>query len=456
MRADEAAARYSRNHYERRSAHDHVGAKAPKRYRGLKIALIAALAVVLAGVCATFGYSQFVNWRLHAGLDDDFNNALVKTDLTREPFYMVLLGTDGSSERENDASFGGTFRTDSIMLARIDPVENKAALVSIHRDSMIDLGEHGMQKINAAYAFGGAKLAVQAVSQKAGVGVSHYASIDFDGFKSIVDALGGVEVDVPVTIDDSDAGGHVDAGLQTLTGDQALILCRSRNTYGDYVDPDSMRAANQRLVLSAIAKKVLSSDVVTIARMADALSQYVTTDLNVSDIIGLAQAMRGLDPACDLYTAMEPIESEYVDGGWYSYTVEDEWKRMIARMDAGLPPSAEAIVDERTGTVVATNGSDGEAISKKTAFINVKNGNGVAGVADQAVKLLAQAGFANVAAGNANSFDYESTLVVYDNPNQEYEASMIVEALGQGRAMLNDGNYLYDGDFLVVIGLDWR
>ncbi|MCG5014988.1 LCP family protein, partial [Collinsella aerofaciens] len=86
-----------------------------------------------------------------------------------------------------------------------------------------------------------------------------------DGFKDIVDALGGVEVDVPMEIDDEDAGGHLDAGLQTLSGDQALILCRSRHAYDEYGDGDSYRAANQRLVLSAIAKKILSADVATMA-----------------------------------------------------------------------------------------------------------------------------------------------------------------------------------------------
>lgn len=70
----------------------------------------------------------------------------------------------------------------------------------------------------------------------AGVDISHYAEIDFDGFKEIVDALGGVEVDVPMEINDNMAGGYVSAGLQTLNGDQALILCRARHAYDEYGD----------------------------------------------------------------------------------------------------------------------------------------------------------------------------------------------------------------------------
>ena len=94
-------------------------------------------------------------------------------------------------------------------------------------------------------------------------------------------ALGGVEVDVPMEIDDEDAGGHLDAGLQTLSGDQALILCRSRHAYDEYGDGDRYRAANQRLVLGAIAKKILSTDPATMANTISALSQYITTDFKV-------------------------------------------------------------------------------------------------------------------------------------------------------------------------------
>ena len=325
----------------------------------LKYVLVAVLALVLVGAGAAFAYYQNIEGNLHAGLDQkDLEKYLVETDLTNEPFYMLLMGTDGSSEREEDESFGGSFRTDSIILARIDPVNKKVSMVSIHRDTMVDMGEYGQQKVNAAHAFGGAALSVKTISDFAGVDISHYAEINFDGFRDIVDALGGVEVDVPVEINDEDAGGHLDAGLQTLSGEQALILCRSRNTYADSADPDSMRAANQRLVLSAIAEKILSSDVATIANSVTAISKYVTTDLDVSDIIGLAQAMRGMDTSTDFYTAMDPVTNKLIGDGWYTYSNEEEWKAMMKRMDEGLPPSEDAIIDEKTGTIVATNGQD--------------------------------------------------------------------------------------------------
>lgn len=427
-----------------------------KRRRWPKVLAIVLVVLALAGAGGAWAYYQYLNSNLHDGVDSDLRSSLVQTNMTNEPFYVLLLGTDESSDRDESGDYGGSFRSDSIILLRIDAQNKKATLVSIHRDTMVDLGKYGKQKINAAYAFGGPALAVQTVLSMAGVGISHYAGINFDGFAEVVDALGGVEVDVPVEINDEDAGGHLDAGLQMLNGEQALILCRSRDTYADTsADPDSMRAANQRLVLSAIAEKILASDPATIAKTIDVLSKYVTTDLDINDIIGIAQALKGLNPDTDIYTGMQPVTNEYIDGGWYSYTDEDAWKTMMKRVDAGLPPNATGSVDEATGTVTATSGDGSELAGQKTASVSVKNGTQITGAATRAVDMIKAAGFTNVTAGNANSLSYPNTLVVYNDDTLKDEADQIVTALGQGTAVKNDGDYVFSTKFLVIIGDDW-
>ena len=409
--------RVSRADYER--------TRARSRRRTLVIALAVVGVLVLGGAGAAFAYYNVLSGNLHDGVSAELRDALVDTDLANEPFYILLMGTDGSNDREASAEFAGDqFRSDSIILARIDPVDKKATLVSIHRDTLVDMGEYGQNKLNAAHAIGGAALTVKTVSKLAGVPISHYAEINFDGFKDIVDALGGVEVDVPMEIDDEDAGGHLDAGLQTLSGDQALILCRSRHAYDEYGDGDSYRAANQRLVLSAIAKKILSADVATMASTVQALSQYVTTDLEISDIIGLAQTMQGLDPATD-----------------------------------------EDIVDEMSNTVLATTGSgqthsstneDGtQKKAKRTGSVAVRNGNGITGAGTEASERIEELGY-SVESGNADSFDYPKTLVIYDDEAKASRAQEIADALGVGKAMKNDGSYLFESDFLVVLGSDWK
>ena len=199
---------------------------------------------------------------------------------------------------------------------------------------------YGPNKLNASAAFGGAPLVVSTVSTFAGVPISHYASIDFDGFKDVVDALGGIEVDVPMEIDDADAGGHVDAGLQTLNGEQALILCRARNAYEEagYSGGDFYRAANQRMVIGAIAKKLMESDPATMATSIATLCDYVTTDMGVTDIVSIANSMRGIDTENNIWSAMNPTISAYENGVYIEYSDNEAWRKMMTRVDDGLPP----------------------------------------------------------------------------------------------------------------------
>ena len=112
-------------------------------------------------------------------------------------FYMLLMGTDKSAAREQSTQYAGdTFRSDSMILTRVDPQNKKVTMVSMHRDTEIEIEGYGLQKLNASYAIGGPALAIKTVSQMAGVPISHYAEINFDGFEEVVDALGGVEVDL--------------------------------------------------------------------------------------------------------------------------------------------------------------------------------------------------------------------------------------------------------------------
>lgn len=421
-----------------------------------------ALAVLVAvGAGSAWAYVNMINGNLSAGLDSNLANVLVKTNMTKEPFYMVLMGTDEDINRSNDTSFGGTYRTDTIMLARIDPVNKKVTLVSMPRDTQVTLTGYGTNKLNAAYALGGSSMAVTAVSSLSGVSISHFGLVDMDGLVSVVDALGGIDVDVPMTIDDEDAGGHLDAGQQTLTGDQALILCRARHAYDDYGAGDTYRAANQRLVLSAIAKKILSSDVATIASTLTTLSQYVQTDLTVNDIIGLAQAMQGMDTESSIYSATMPTQSVYEDSLWYEKVVTSEWKTMMSRIDQGLSPTEESKIDPLTGTVLASSG-DGTSSAgttststSKSGKIVVRNGAGTAGIGSTVSKRLTAAGYTVSDVGNADSFSYKTSLVIYSNSSQAAEAAEIANTVGYATALMNDGTYTLTGDFLVIIGSNY-
>lgn len=437
--------------------------KKNKRRRIVAASLFIVLALCLVGAGAAFAYYNSIERNLSEDVDADIYEQLVKTDIVNEPFYMLLLGTDKSAEREESIEYeGDTFRSDTIILSRIDPVEKKITLVSLPRDTLIKDSEYGEQKLNAGYSLGGPALITKWVSDLADVNISHYAEIGFDGFKDVVDALGGIDVDVSIEIDDPDAGGYVAAGQQTLDGHQALILCRSRHAFDEYGPGDLYRAANQRLVIGAMAKKALSSDLPTMAKTVSQASEFVTTTLTMPDILSLGQVLIGMDPSKSMYTATAPTESAYIGDGWYEILDETAWKTMMKRVDQGLPPTEEIEIDEQSGTILATTGEEIEASettetkkATRSGRVVVKNGSGGEGVASEAAALAEGLGYTIAETGNAQSFNYTTTLVVYNESSQKAAAEELVETLGVGQAILNDGSYLVTDKFLIVVGADW-
>lgn len=431
-----------------------------KRRRVLVGVLSCLVAMLLVAGGVAFAYISNIDKNLRAGVGDDLLAMLTATDTPEDPFYALLLGIDGSIERES--TMGSNFRSDSMMLARIDPKNHQVTLVSIPRDIKLDdLDGHGTQKINAAHAYGGPALAVKTVSEVLGVPISHYAEINFDGFRAAVDALGGVEVDVPIEINDSQAGGHLDAGVQTLDGSQALILCRSRHSYDDYGAGDDYRAANQRTVISAIAQKVLASDPLTMSNTISAMSEYVTTDMSVAEIVAIAQSMSGMT-ADNIYSAKLPATAEYADGVWWDILDVDGVKEMMLRVDAGLPPAEEEVIDPKTGTILSTAGDGAYQTSltqvhaaNRGSSIGLRNGNGSDGVCTKAEEVLRAMGYTKINARNADNFDYGNTVIVYKSRNNKQDAELIAQQLGVGDPIPDRDVYLFDEDILIVLGADY-
>lgn len=339
--------------------------KARSKRNILKVAAVVFLCAILALGGTAFAYVVNLQTSLSSRLDADLSNSLKQVS-DGEPFYMLLLGIDKDQERAQSSNYGpsdSAYRTDSMMLARIDPKEKQVTLVSLHRDTLMDLGKNGKQKLNAAYPCGGAAYTVDIVSDFAGVPISHYAEIDFDQFASIVDALGGVEVDVPIDIDDPHVGAPIKKGKQVLNGEQALELCRSRHAYDDYGDGDVYRAANQRMVIEQICKKLLSADPATMATTIQKIAGAITTDLSISDIIALANDMRGIDIDNDVFTGMEPTSSLYTNNTWYEVCNIPEWRTMMMRVAKGLSPYSSVDQDPANGAaggkVNIKNSADG-------------------------------------------------------------------------------------------------
>lgn len=334
--------------------------------RGVLGGLLAVLLVGVVGVGAWF--TRVVDNLGGNGLIDGGIRAILSdSDVAREPFYVLLLGTDGRPGEE-------VYRSDSIILARIDPTEKKASLISIPRDTMVVYNGETM-KINATHAVNGPQGVVEAVNDLCFNGeqkISHYAEINFEGMEDLIDAVGGIDLEATEEVDDPE---HLDIkiekGFQHMDGATALTYARCRYTY---TDGDFTRMRHQRQVLSALAKKILNDlDPATIMGTVEELSKVVITTLGVQDIVSVANAMRGMDVENDMYVANVPSyadETTNVNGVSYVFVYEDKLAEMMRRLDAGENPEGPQTMGEDTsgastaGDIMTDSSSetDGEGV----------------------------------------------------------------------------------------------
>lgn len=315
--------RVSRNSVTLRHA-SHAQTKQPGLKFGKKILICLSCAMLFAvfGVCfALATYVNGINSKIQ-DIDEEVLQVLDQPENPKSPFFALILGSDAREE-------GEAGRSDSMVLARVDPEEQQVAIISIPRDTQVDLPGYGKQKINAAYAYGGIPFAVQAVSELSGVPIAHVFEVDFSGFKEIVDSLGGVSVKVPANT--TYKGVDVPEGNQTLNGEQALVFVRCRKTYatGDY-----QRADNQRQLMIAVAKKVLNSSVSEMPALIDSIASSVKTDMTASEIIDLALNMRSMDMNKINMMSM-PSYTGSEDGVSYVYVKRSEWLEMIGNINNG-------------------------------------------------------------------------------------------------------------------------
>lgn len=323
------------NQYSRNNPNYSQRAKSNGRGKKAAIGILAAFVLVLVGVGTAFGvYLSNINNSLAGNLSNEemqeIQDALVPLVSYDKPFYMMLIGSD---EREGSDEEGK--RSDTAILARVDAPNGVVTLISIPRDTMIEMDEYGTQKFNAAYAFEGAAGTITEAKELTGANISHYAEVNFNSLIELVNVIGGVEVDVPELIDDPDAGNVViQPGLQTLDGEAALVFARSRA----YADGDFTRTSNQRLLIEAIMNKVLSLPPNELPAAIQSAANCVTTDLNATDLLSLATQLQGAS-SLTLYSGMVPSDVTMLNG--VSYVVADKaaLAEMMKVVDAGGDPS---------------------------------------------------------------------------------------------------------------------
>jgi LCP family protein required for cell wall assembly len=441
--------------------------KRVRKRRVIKGVFITAASLLIASLVAVGAYALIAN-KLGTDLQGnkaDFDSGVYQGVFIppepEDPFWVLLMGTDDREGYEIP-------RTDTLILARIDQRTKTAALISIPRDLYVNIPGFGSEKINAAYTYAelnepgsGPAVTVKTVSEFAGVDIAYFAQINFPGLVTLVDDLGGVEVDVPVDIiGDTDAGGiDIYSGLQTLSGEKALVFCRSR----EFPQGDYQRQANQRTFLQALAKQVLAANPATIATTLTNMADMTFTNMDIPKIITVAQGMQGMQEN-SIRTYHVPSAPDMINE--ISYVIHDEysWRQLINSINAGEYPEHQVdpyagVIPESyiAGTAAAADQLAGEATPVVAAdyVVDVRNGYGIQGSATSVSDMLVLAGYQRGEIGNANSYVYETTLVIYRNEGDKAAAEDIRQRLGYGKAIASTPNYVFNGNILVVVGGDF-
>jgi len=352
--SEESAARPS----HREPTDDDHAAAGRRRHRVVRRVLIGIGVLMLVLALVVGGGAWYLTDRYAGNIDrvadvfDDLDEetrpapATPAQETSEEPTTFLLVGSDTRVAAEEGEDPSG--RSDAIMIARFSGDRQHAQLISIPRDSWVDIPGRGMNKINAAYAFGGPSLLIQTVEQLTQVRIDHYLAIDFDGLIQVTDDLGGVDVVVAETT--SNGPYTFPAGVNQLNGDEARWYLGQR--YG-LPGGDFDRVKRQQQYLRAMFGKLFTSDTFTDPGRLDGAMRAVTSAVSVddtlsdTDLLGFALSLRNVRPAdVDFFTApvlgtgMEgPASVVYLD----STTGERMWAYL--RNDS-LSQNAAAFSDE--------------------------------------------------------------------------------------------------------------
>jgi polyisoprenyl-teichoic acid--peptidoglycan teichoic acid transferase len=322
----------------------------PRRRRfgwGVRIGLALALLVLLLVAWAVTSYLSFRSGVADANdrLDPRARAALAPQDglLLNTSTTILLLGTDHAN-RADRASFR---RSDSIVLVRTDPEHGRLALLSIPRDLRVDVPGLGPAKINAAFQVGGVALAVRTVRNFTGLPINHVMTVDFGSFVDLVDAVGGITVDVPAPIIsnkfdcplDTQAecdrwpGWRFGKGKQHMDGRRALVYSRIRENRLNPTENDVSRGERQQAVIQALTSKLTSPR--TLLRMpfvGGDLMKPLSTDLSAAQLAQLGWVRFRASDSRTLHCRLGGTGS-YIGG--QSFIVPTEENRNVIAMFTG-------------------------------------------------------------------------------------------------------------------------
>ncbi|MGI8694431.1 MAG: LCP family protein [Geodermatophilaceae bacterium] len=374
---------------------------------------------------------------------------------------ILLVGSDsreGATDEELAEKLrtgdSGTMNTDTMLVVHLPSDGSSASVVSFPRDSYVDIPGFGEHKLNAAYSLGfnslaadasqadrdsaGAQTLVQTISSLSGLQIDNYVQVDLIGFYNLTEVIGGVEVNLCAPARDADSGIDLPAGVQTISGADALAFVRQRN---GLPNGDLDRIVRQQAFIGGVVRNLLSAGVLLNPLkqrdLVEAAANSLTVDAEL-DLLDLAQQLQNL-AAGDVEFSTVPIANPdgNIDG---ASVVLLEDPDVIIDFFAGLsedpePPAAP----------------DASNVDPADVTVEIFNGSGIGGLGGDTQVALEELGYGVGSVGNADRNDYTTTEIRYA-PDLDAEARTLALVVPGARLVELDE---LDGQVQLVIGSDF-
>lgn len=352
---------YSSNFRSKRESDAHQA----KPNHSLRKKICAILLVV--SLVVIYGGTAYASHMLRSA-KDTLNDSYTKTNVkklrdvsdvikNKKPFSLLILGTDTGDLGRSD-----TGRTDTLIVATVNPAKKRVTLTSIPRDTEVRIAgsDNAYDKINTAYTIGGVSTAIKTVQNTLHVPIDYYVLVNMGGLRKIVDAVGGVTVTPPLTFKYEDA--NVTKGQKvTLNGKQALAYSRMR-----YDDPegDYGRQKRQKQIISAIINKALSiSSITRFQDLLKSIESNMQTDLTYDDMLTIVSNYKDAAEAVDSYTVHG--DDAMLNGSSYQIASKEAKEQASKRIRSqlNLEPSTEEFTNpiESDGSAGTTGQTSGQA-----------------------------------------------------------------------------------------------
>ena len=438
----------------------------------MKSILQTKILMIVTAICVV-GYIAFGYFFPETGLDN-----LAPTDRLNLKKNIVVLGVD---ERSDDVG-----RSDTLFVVMFDSSNKSASLLSVPRDTRVRIDGHGWDKINHAYAYGGRELTQKTVEELLGIKINNYVMVDFKGFTGLVDAIGGIDIDVEKDMyyHDTWDGFTVDLkkGRQHLDGKTAIQYVRFRDEEGDIG-----RIRRQQHFLMAVYDKITSADMLLhIPGLAKQLTSMVKTDMPLGDMIDLGRALHSMVKEKGLSMAMVPGTPKYIDGISYwlpditdlrelmvkmqgatmtehyksaAELMEKEYNNAVEKVEKGddSEENKEAVKEEKKKQAdkdkdAGKNTASQEASSDSRGVVRLVNCSGSKTAGADAAARLRNAGFEVISGGSGEII--ANTVVVSTTNNGAVVNRLSNVPFAHQMRISRDG--AADCDGVIMLGSDFK